>query len=165
MQLKESHRKYILLGIIAFIIVGFITAKIMAKDQDEQFLKNELIYQQAQQLYMEGDYENAYLYINELLKIQPNSEAVNYMAGLIAATNNEYKNAAILMQKTLDINPHKVDDPVFMLQLGEVFYHAERYQDAKVVLTRCKERNWKPEQYPSYQEKVAELLMSIENLE
>ena len=85
------------------------------------------------------------------------------MGGLIAAINQDYKKAAILMQKTLDLNPYKVEDPIFMLQMGEIFYRAERYEDAKVVLTRCKEMGWEPEQFPNYQQKVSELLSSIEN--
>lgn len=165
MQLKDSNRRYILLGTVVFIIVGLIVAKVMAKGQDEYFLTNELLYQKTQELYLDGKYEEAQIYINELLINQPNSEVVNYMGGLIAATNKEFKNAAILMQKTLDINPHKVEDPVFMLQLGEIFYKAERYEEAKVVLTHCQEAGWVPEESPNYQEKVTELLNAIENLE
>lgn len=163
MKLRESHRKYILLGMIGFIIVGLITANVMAKKQDQEFIKNELLYDQVQQMYNSGNYEEALVYINELLKTQPNSEAVNHMGGLISAINKEYSKAAILLQKTLDINPYKVEDPIFMLQLGEVFYQAERYEDAKVVLNLCKEMGWEPEELPKYQEKVSELLTSIQN--
>lgn len=165
MQLKESHRNYILLGMIAIIIIGLVAAKITAKAQDKEFLKNELLYEQVSQLYQKGNYEESQKYINELLKTQPNSEVVNYMGGLIAATNSEFKQAAILMQKTLDINPYKAEDPVFMLQLGEIMSKAERYEEAKIVLTRCQEAGWAPEDYPNYQEQVAQLLTSIENKE
>lgn len=165
MKLKESYRKYILLGVIGFIIIGLIVAKIMAKNQDEQFIRNDLLYEQVQKLYNEENYEEAVVYIEELLKTQPNSEVVNYMGALIYSINQDYNKAAILMQKTLDINPHKVDDAIFMLQLGEIFYQAKRYDDARIVLTHCQEKGWAPEEYPNYQDKVLELLNSIENQE
>lgn len=163
MKLKESHRKYILLGLLGFIIIGLIVAKFMAKNQDEYFLKNELLYEQVQKLYNEDNFEEAAIYIEELLKTQPNSEVVNYMGALISAINQEYNKAAILMQKTLDINPYRVEDPIFMLQLGEIFFKAERYEDAKTVLIRCQEWWWQPEEYPNYQERVQELLTAIKN--
>ncbi|MEK4282873.1 MULTISPECIES: tetratricopeptide repeat protein [unclassified Ureibacillus] len=163
MKLKELHRKYILLGMIGFIIIGLMVAKVMAKNQDEYFLKNELLYDQVQRLYNEENFEEAAIYIEELLKNQPNSEVVNYMGGLISAINQDYNKAAILMQKALDTNPYRVEDPIFMLQLGEIFFKAERYEDAKTVLIRCQEWWWQPEEYPNYQERVQELLTAIKN--
>lgn len=163
MKLKESHRRYILLGFIGFIIVGLIVAKVMAKNQSEQFLKDELLYEQIRQLYQEDQYEQAAIYVDELLKTQPNSEVVNYTGGLIAAMNKDYKKAANLLEKTLNLNPHKVEDPMFMLQLGQAFYQVERFEDAIVVLTHCQEMGWAPEDYPEYQTQVSKILTKINN--
>lgn len=165
MQLKESTRRYILLGMIGIIVVGLIVAKVLANNQDEQFTVEQTLYQQASQLASQGNYEEAGLYINEVLKSKPDSEAVNYLGALIASNQGEVEQAAILFQKTLDINPYKVEDALFMLQFGEILYNVERYEDAKVVLTRCQEAGWMPESYPGYQERVAELLSSIENIQ
>ncbi len=52
-----------------------------------------------------------------------------------------------------------------MIQLGEIFVAAERYEDAKIVLLRCQEWGWAPEEIPNYQEHVATLLAQIENLQ
>lgn len=164
MTFTEPKRKYILLGIIACIVMGLIVAKVMASKQDKEFLTEDILYQQATQLYTEGNYTEAMVYINDLLKAQPNSEAINYLGGLIAANNNETKQAVILLQKTLDINPHNVEDPMFMLQFGEVLFFAERYEDANTVLNRCQESAWAPEEYPDYQNRVTELLTQIENM-
>nr|WP_106783588.1 hypothetical protein [Lysinibacillus timonensis] len=164
MKLRESTRRYILLGMITFVILGVFVAKVLASGQDEQFAKEDLLYQQAMQLSINGDYQNASIYINELLKTQSDSEDANYLGGLIAANLGEIQQAAILLQKTIDLNPHRVEDPMFMLQLGEMFYRAERYEDAKIVLTKCQEAGWAPEEMPNYQTKVAELLSSIENM-
>lgn len=164
MQFTESTRKYILIGFVAFIIVGFITAKVLASKQDEEFVVDDTLYQQASELYNEGKYPAAGELINELLLRQPNSEIVNYLGGLNSANNGDYKQSVVLLQKTLDINPHKVEDPMFMLQFSEALFFAERYNDSKIVLEKCREWGWVPESYPTYQERVMELLTQIENM-
>lgn len=163
MQFQESTRKYILVGFVAFIFIGVIAANVMAKSQDDEFLMEDMLYQQAVQFYTDGNYDEASEMVNELLKKQPNSEVVNHLGGAIAATKLDYVQAAIFYQKTLDINPHKVEDPMFMIQFGEVLASAERPEDAKVVLEKCREQGWAPEDYPDYQTRVTELLTQIEN--
>lgn len=150
MRFRESTRKYILIGFVAFIIVGFITAKVLASKQDKEFLVDDTLYQQASQLYNDGNYPAAGELINDLLLRQPNSESVNYLGGLINANNANYNQSAILLQKTLDINPHKVEDPMFMLQFGEVLFFADRFEDSKIVLEKCREWGWVHESNPNY---------------
>ena len=163
MRFTESTRKYILLGFVVFIILGVIIARVMAGQQDEDFVTQSSLYQQSTQLYSEGNYGESLKELQQLLKEQPNSEVVNYMAALAAASNGEVKQSATWMQKVLDINPHKVEDPMFMLQFGEILTLAERFEDAKVVLIRCQQSAWAPAEYPDYQARVAQLLTEIEN--
>lgn len=165
MQLIESKRKYILLSIVAFIIIGFIIAKVLASKQDEEFSVDDLLYQQVSQLYSEGNYPEAGELINDLLTRQPKSEVVNYLGGVITANLGDYKQSAILLQKTLDINPYKMEDAMFMLQFGEVLFFAERYKDSQIVLEQCRESGWVPESNPTYQERVNELLTQIEQMD
>ena len=160
-QFSESVRRYILIGMVLLIFAGIITSKVLAKKQDEEYSFNDQLYQQVLQLYSDGSYEEAKVYSSELLERVPNSEIANYLGGLIAAGNNDVFQAAILLQKTLDINPHKVEDPIFMLQFGEVLVSAERKEDARVVLEKCRDMGWIPENYPEYQQRVNELLTQI----
>mgnify|MGYP003554169788 CR=1 FL=1 len=162
MKLIESNRKYILAGITAFIVVGLFVANVLANKQDEQFAYEDKLYAHASQLYTDGNYIDAMVTINELLELQPNSQEVNYLGGLTAANAGEYKQSAILLQKTMDINPYKVEDAIFMLQFGEILFLSERYEDAKVVLLECQKQGWEPEEYPNYQQRVTELLAQIE---
>lgn len=148
---------------VAFIVVGLIVANVMASKQDHEFALNELLYNQAIQLQTDGDYEGAWEANSKVLKAEPNSEIANYLAAIISINMGNAKQAAIYMQKTLDINPYKAEDPMFMIQLGEIFVAAERYEDAKIVLMRCQESAWTLEQMPNYQEHVASLLAQIEN--
>lgn len=163
MTFKESTRKYILVGTVIFIIIGLVSAKVLAKKQDNEFGTNEAQYDQAVQLYSAGNTAEASSLIDELLKKQPKSEIVNYLGGMIAAGNEDYGQAAVLLQKVLDINPYKVEDAMFMLQFAEVLVHVERFDDAVVILERCREAEWAPEEFPTYQERVAQLLTDIEN--
>jgi len=165
MTFTEPIRKYILSGMVAFVVIGLIVANVMADKQDEEFKNTETLYGQAIQLQSTGDLAGAEDAIKRVLKKEPKSEIANYTAALLSAQNGNMKQAAILMQKTLDLNPYKVEDPTFMIQLGEVFIGAERFEDAKTVLLRCQESGWASENIPNYQEHVATLLAQIENLQ
>ena len=162
--LTEKNRKYILLSIVCLIVGGIVIAKFMAKSQDEQFTNEDNLYVATYSLVSEGKYTEAAQYISELLQTQPSSETANYLGAIVYANNAEYKQAAILMQKAMDINPYNVENPMFMLQFGEVLLFSERYDDAKTVLIRCQESGWAPEEYPTYQQRVQELLAYIETI-
>ncbi|WP_342473092.1 tetratricopeptide repeat protein [Metasolibacillus sp. FSL H7-0170] len=164
MNISEKTRKYILLGLVVFILGGLLIANVLASKQNETFQTEDFLYQQAIQFYQAGNYDEAQKLIADLVAEKANSEMVNYLAGLNAASLGEYSAAAIYMQKALDINPHNVEAPMFMLQFGEILFSAERYDDAKIVLERCKEWNWQPEDYPEYQEQVQGMLTQIENM-
>lgn len=157
-------RKYILLTIVGVIIIGIIVAKWMGSEQDEQFTYEDQLYSTVVQYVNEGNAKEASTEIQELLKTQPDSEVVNYIAAIVYANTEDMTAAAVHMQNALDINPHKVEDAMFMLQFGEILFFAERYDDAKTVLTRCQEWGWVPEEYPEYQQRVQELLMTIEQV-
>lgn len=162
MIFKENTRKYILVSVVVLIVIGLISAKIMGNKQDEEFKANNMLYEQVVQLYSAQNAAEAAPLMAELLKKQPDSEIVNYLGGMIATGNEDYGQAAILLQKTLDINPYKVEDPIFMLQFAEVLVEVERFDDAKVVLERCREAAWAPEEFPTYQEQVNQLMTIIE---
>ncbi|MEA0561908.1 tetratricopeptide repeat protein [Lysinibacillus irui] len=163
MTFTELVRKYILSCTVALILIGLIVASVLANKQDEKFMINESLYNNAVQLQSNGDLEGAEVALSQVLKNQPNSEMANYVAGLTIAQNGDLKKAAIYMQKVLDINPYKVEDPRFMIQLGEIFVGAEKYEEAKVVLLRCQESQWTLDDFPNYQEHVASLLAQVKN--
>jgi len=165
MRITEPIRKYILVGIVSLVVAGLIVANILASKQDKEFASNEELYNQTFELQSNGDIEGALKAIQEVLKKTPNSEVANYMAGIVAAQKGDMKKASIYMQKTLDINPYKVEDPMFMIQMGEIFVGAEKYEEAKIVLLRCQESAWAPEELPDYQNQVSALLAQVENLQ
>ena len=160
----EKNRKYILLSIVCLIVGGIVIAKFMGKSQDEQFANEDNLYVATYSLVSEGKYTEATQYISELLQAQPSSETANYLGAIVNANNGDYTQSSILMQKAMDINPYNVENPMFMLQFAEVLFFSERYEDAKIVLARCQESGWVPEEYPMYQQRVQELLAHIETI-
>ncbi len=164
MTFTEPIRKYILSCIVVLIVFGLIVASILAKKQDEEFIKNESLYNNAVQLQSNGDLEGAESALSQVLEKQPNSEIANYLVALIIAQKGDLKQAAMHMQKVLEINPHKVEDPRFMIQLGEIFIGAKKYEEAKIVLLHCQQSHWTLEDIPNYQEHVSSLLEQIEIL-
>ncbi len=55
MTFTEPIRKYILSGLVAFVVIGLIVANVMASKQDDKFKINEASYTQAIQLQSTGD--------------------------------------------------------------------------------------------------------------
>lgn len=164
MYIKDVYRKYILLGVVIFVIIGILIANILEKKQNAAFETEDFMYQQVLEMYRSENFEGAKLLISDLVTEHSDSEIVNYLAGLIDASKNEYNSAAVYMQKALDINPYKVEEPMFMLQFGEILFKAERIEDAKLVLNRCKDANWEPDDYPDYQAQIQDMLTQIENM-
>lgn len=163
MKWNDSSRIYILVGIIIFSLAGLVVANVLAKKQDEQFATNEAIYNEAVQLQQQNDWSGSWEAISKLTNEEANAENVNYLAAIVSANTGEVEQSAKYMQKTLDNNPYKVEDPLFMLQFAEILYGAGKYEEAKVVLARCQEAGWTLESVPTYQARVAELLQQIAN--
>lgn len=160
MRFNDSFRIYLVIGFALIVLIGLITANIMGKSQDSVFAQNEMSYEEMLIAVEEGDFETALEKSTSLEKIQDNSEMYHYTAGLIAANAGEIQKGVGHFQRTLDINPHKVEDPMFMLQFAEVLFNGNLMDEAQEVLERCTSLPT-PEIYPQYQERVAQLLMQI----
>lgn len=157
-NMVEKRWKVVLTSMLIFILVGLVLANILRKDQDKTFENNYIEYNQLVEAYSTGDINSAFLIGTNLLKKIPSSEQVNYVTGLAALDSSDYNMAAVLLQKTLDLNPHKVEDPIFMINFGEALFYSEKLSEAQIVLMRCKDSGWMPENYPDYQNRVSELL-------
>ncbi|RKJ18746.1 hypothetical protein D7X33_45990, partial [Butyricicoccus sp. 1XD8-22] len=130
MKIRESVRKYIFLGVFCFIVLGILLANILANNQDKQFAMKDVLYQQTLNLVSEGKYNEASQITYDLLNIHQDSSALNYLAGLIAANTGEMEQATIYFQRVLDLNPYRVEEPMFMLQFGETLFKSGSYQNA-----------------------------------
>jgi len=160
MNLSVSQRKYILLGLVVFVLLGTVTASIMGKKQDKVFQLNDLEYNQVVQQLQDGNYVEAFEASRHLENRQVSSEAVNYIIALAAANFGNVEKGLNHMQRTLDINPHRVESSVFMLQYAEFLIMVDRNDDAMEVLNRCATLPI-PESYPQYQERVIQLQEQI----
>lgn len=144
-----------MIGIIFVLAVGLFVASFMGKKQDNAFQTDQQVYQLAIQQLQEGNYDVALSEMETLQEHESDSESVHYITALAAVNAGGTEKALVHMQRVLDINPHKVEDSMFMLQYAEMLIGIEALDHAKIVLERC-EALAIPENYPEYQEKVAE---------
>ena len=156
MNVSDSARRYIVMGLALFVILGLITASIMGNKQDEAFQTNNMLYGVMVQQLQEEKFSDALATAEMLEEYLKSSELVSYLVSLAAINVGEIDKALMYMQRTLDINPHKVEDSMFMLQYAEMLVQAEKKDEATQVLERC-EVLLVPEIYPDYKERILQL--------
>lgn len=160
MSFSSTNRKYIFIGVILIVIIGLFIAYFLGKKQDQKFAHEDALYNALVQHLQEEKYEDSLIIADNLKKQQQESEILNYAIALAAANTGEFEKAVSHMQRTMDFNPHKVEDSMFMLQYAEMLLFAEREADAKIVLERCTTLPI-PETYPQYEERIQQLLSQI----
>lgn len=160
MNLRDSSKKYIVIGLSLFVMLGLITASILGKKQDTAFQLDDVEYSHVVQQFQEGQYAEVIEKSTALEIRQGSSEQVNYLIALASANTGEIEKSLRHMQRTLDINPHRVEDSMFMLQFAEFLVMAEQKEEAELVLERCVSLPV-PESLPDYQERVAELQLQL----
>lgn len=160
MKIKESNRKYIFTVVVFFILASFFIANIMGKTQDKSFSVSKKMFDEMVTQLQQGHYESALEKVSDLEDGNSDSEVVNYIIGLATANASQSDRAASYFQKTLDINPYKVEDPMFMLQYAEVLVQAKMLEEASIVLERCT-MFVAPESFPQYHDRIIELQEQI----
>lgn len=156
MKIDEPIRRYIFSGMILLVVVGFIIAIILGNKQDRTFQKNEELYRQMLNQIQETQYDEALLIGEELINNHRKSDAIYYLMGLAAANSGDVELASEYLRKSLDVNPYQVEDPMFMLQYGEILLFEGKNDEASLVLEHCMVLS-PPETYPDYLTKVEEL--------
>ena len=160
MNVSDSSRKFIVIGFSLFVILGMITASVMGKKQDKAFQINDAEYSKVVQLVQEKKYAEV-LQASEMLKSHQNSsEQVNYLIAFAAANTGEAETSLRHMERTLDLNPYRVEDSLFMLQYADILIMAGKKEEAMLVLDRCATLP-DPENYPNYQEQVVQLQQQL----
>lgn len=160
MKVSDSARKYIVIGLALFVMIGIVTATIMGNRQDIIFQNNNMTYSLMVQQLQEGQYSETLVQADNLIDNQKSSEVVNYLIAIAAINNGETDKATMHMQKVLDLNPYKVEDSMFMLQYAEMLVQAEKKNEAAQVLKRCEVLRV-PENYPDYKERILQLQQQL----
>ncbi|MBD7984593.1 hypothetical protein H9649_08380 [Sporosarcina sp. Sa2YVA2] len=156
MNFSELRRLYILILIIVVLIMGLLVAFFIGKKQDKAFKNEDALYGAMVQHIEEKKFEDALILAEGIKEQQKKSEILNYATALIYGNTGDFDQAARNMQRALDLNPHKVEDSIFMLQFAEMLLFAERNEDAAVVLEKCATLPI-PESYPQYMERIEQL--------
>ncbi len=153
MRKKEN---YFLLGFTALVIIGLIIANFMGKSQDKEFSQEALNFAEMASALQDGQYEKVLEKSISLEKHQSRSELYNYTIGIAEANLGDVEKSVRHFQRILDINPHKVEDSMFMLQYARILAIAEKKDEARTVLERCASLP-APDTFPEYQEMVVQL--------
>ena len=157
------NTKLVILISVAVIVIGMATAILLGKKQDEHFAEEAATYHQANSAYNAKDYDQALQLITPLVEEHAQNEKINYLASLISYSAGYYADAAKYAQTTLDLNPHRVEKPMFMLRLGLAYFSAKDYEKARIVFQYCLDQNFQPEDMPNYREMIEEYIAKIPN--
>lgn len=157
MNITDTAMRYAVAVMVPALLIGFGYASFAGKKQDEQFVSEQVTFYQALQHLEDGKFNEAIPLLQSVDKENSRSAFVKNYLGSTYANMGNWSNAVIEYQNVLDLNPYKVKDSVFMLQFAHILISAEKLDEAKVVLERCKALPT-PEQIPDYQEQVQALL-------
>lgn len=157
MKLTDTSVRYIVAAVVLFILVGFSYANISGNNQDEEFETANVLYQQAIAQLQEGNYEQSLELLKQVETVNPDSAKVKQYLGLSLASTGDYATAAEKYEKTIELNPHMIEDSLFMIQYANILILTEQKEAALVVLEQCESLRV-PEEMPDYKEQVAKLI-------
>lgn len=160
MNITDTTMRYVVASIVLVLLVGLIYTSSSGKKQDEKFATEQATYNQALQYVQEGQYDQALPLLQQVEKEQADSVPVKYYTGLTFANSGDWAGAVKVFKQVLDLNPYKVEDSMFMLQFAEILVYAEKKDEAKIVLERCKTLPV-PAEMPEYQTHIQTLLTQI----
>lgn len=158
MNITDTAMRYTVAVIVTALLIGLGYASFAGKKQDEQLVSEQGAFYQALQYIQDGKSNEALPLLQLVDKENSNSAVVKYYLGSTYASMGNWNSAVMEYQKTLDLNPYKVEDSIFMFQFASILISAEKLDAAKVVLERCQTLP-APEQMPDYQEQINALLM------
>lgn len=88
----------------------------------------------AQSLNLQRKYDEAIFYLEEALKVRPDSKEIRLHLGQTYANNNDLEKAILHMEK---IKGEYKCDSVFVISLATAYMGAKRFGDAKNFLQEC----------------------------
>ena len=160
MEVKVKYMRYIVASIIVLLIIGLSYTSYLGKKQDEKFESNETTYNKALQYMEQGEFTKALPLLKRVEKEQYDSMIVKYNIGIALANTGNWDRAIQEFQNSLDLNPYKVEEPVFMMQFATLLINEGKYDEAKKVLERCKTLP-APEQIPDYKDRLNAMIKFI----
>lgn len=92
----------------------------------------------AQSLNLQRKYDEAIFYLEEALKVRPDSKEIRLNLGQTYVNNNELEKAIFHMEK---IKGEYECDSAFVISLATAYMGAKRLKDAKNILQECLSKN------------------------
>lgn len=158
---SSDKQKIMLLSVVIIVVLSFALASYIANGQDEVYELEQSTYAQAVELYNNEQYNEALKLTSKLVTRKDNSEILFYLHALILHELKEYALAKIYFERTLEVNPHYVENPEFMIDFAVTLKDGGFKKDALLVLERCQTLEVEDEEYPEYYEIVEELTKQL----
>jgi predicted Zn-dependent protease len=155
---KDSHQKLVIVGFLLLVLIGIGTTKVLGSKQDQTFVEQNEKYQIAVQYIQVGKYQESSAILQELYKSNPESNEVLRLLGFVSGATGDFVKAANYLQKAVDQKPFLLQDHIFNLQFGEVWYFLGELEKSKAYLEKSKQLDVEAQ----YHERIDELLATIE---
>jgi len=160
MNITDKSIRFIVVIMVVLILFGLGFTSFASEKQDEKFANDQAMYHQALQYIQSGENDKALLSLKKINLEYPTSTSVKYYTGLALLNNGEVNSAVNEFQRLIEINPYMIEDSIFMIVFARALVSTEKFEDAKLVLERCKTLQI-PEEIPDYLEQVNELLTLV----
>lgn len=156
-NITDKTLRWLVGGVLFFVMAGLAYTYSSAKGQDEQFLQSYSQFEQARTLFDHQQFDQALPLLQELEQKQPDSALIKNYLGIAYLNTGDIGAAVTKYKSVLDLNPYKVENALFMIQFGEILLLDGKKAEAVLVLEKCLTLA-PPAEMPDYQVKVQELL-------
>ncbi|MEK5206054.1 tetratricopeptide repeat protein [Psychrobacillus sp. FSL H8-0510] len=161
MKIKDVTVRFMVAVLVALVLIGLGYASLTGNKQDNEMLTEQASFNQALKYIEDEHFNQALQLMKSVERDYSSSHVVKYYIGSTLANLGEWKSAAMVYQKVLDLNPYMVEDSTFMIQYANILINAEKLKEAKEVLVKCKSLPI-PDQMPNYLNQVDTLLTNIQ---
>lgn len=152
--------KKISLFIVIIVIVLAVISFQKAIVQKEVMLSNQQLFNQVQHEIKQRQYEEAQNHLETLLG-QFQQAPIYYLSAEIEMRLGNFNEAAQKMYRVLQLDPHYVDNPKFLLYYLEILISNKDLKRAEQVLQRC--LDFHPSKTTAaYKERVYALALLVE---
>jgi len=133
-EITGEIRNRIFYILVAFAIAVIAFGCIRGAEQNKEFQKDFIQYQQAAQLTNENRPKEAIEILKPLLARHPESSMILYEFGIAHYQEKDYENAVKYMRKFIDKRPTILYNKQFLVQYGEILYYADKLDLSKRFL-------------------------------
>lgn len=157
---KRDYGNYFVTAFILLLSIVLIITHNKASKQDENYLKDFTLYQEAESHLEAGNINEAILILENLNLNNDDEYNLTYRLGYSYLSVENYRSALTMYTKSIDLNPYLVENNEFMYQYAIILANNEQYDSAILVIDRLLTLPMDE----TFKKTVTELIDSISNM-